>query len=515
MASAAPPSAAPPSAAPPSAAVPAMAASPFCASGTFGEVRGEWVDGTWMAVKRYRRTGGGDDGVPPDAVRELLILPTVRDEASVVSLLAVRWDDARSQPPADGRRGGLVNSPRVVMPMAHGTLWDVMRRDGIVPWQLALGTGLDGVALALWSAVRHLHLSGVAHRDLKPSNILVYDRQLRLADFGSATLLLTRDDGRTTRFSAAVCTYSYSAPEMLARGDYSAPECDVWSLGVVLAELHSMPGRVLFHFADDGTTNEARALAKITKEHDYLRAALPSRYRALVCWSPEDRRSTLRCAAPTDEEAGGAGGAGVVLRAARSVLLADEEEKEKEDGAPPGKRPRRFPDCVRDRMRGYVTSSVKHLRLSRSEAFVSALALRIVDATCELFPVVTDDVEYDEIAAAAIVLAQKLVSDSDLEWGDVIDASPKIRKERVFAHEHVMLRHLHQRGFVARCTAVTRETAADKADKADKAGADDERHEVGGGGGGGGDNDDDWLLADVGKEELEPVVEAGEGSGIA
>jgi hypothetical protein len=45
------------------------------------------------------------------------------------------------------------------------------------------------------------------------------------------------------------------------------------------------------------------------------------------------------------------------------------------------------------------------------------------------------------------------------------------------------------------------------------AGADDERHEVGGGGGGGGD-DDDWLLADVGKEELEPVVEAGEGSGI-
>lgn len=102
---------------------------------------------------------------------------------------------------------------------------------------------------------------GVVHRDLKLSNFLVTDKGgLRLCDFGSARLLLSAAPASECNGSGAsrcadetVCytpgairtTLLYRAPEQLL-GGYSAPTAaDVWSLGVIFAELCLQ--RHLFH----------------------------------------------------------------------------------------------------------------------------------------------------------------------------------------------------------------------------------------------------------------------------
>ena len=86
----------------------------------------------------------------------------------------------------------------------------------------------------LTSGLQHIHEQGVTHRDIKPSNILVKDRNVLFADFGSSS---TIDEPRCEK-RAIVYTKLYAAPEV-ADG-HSGTEADIFSLGCVFLEMVTM-----------------------------------------------------------------------------------------------------------------------------------------------------------------------------------------------------------------------------------------------------------------------------------
>ncbi|MFO1329903.1 MAG: HDOD domain-containing protein [Rubrivivax sp.] len=129
-----------------------------------------------------------------------------------------------------------------------GTLSEHMKRDGAWPARRAVET-MIGVLDALAEA----HAQGIVHRDLKPSNVLMgSDGRPRVMDFGIAARVSGGADGRI------VGTPGYLSPEA-ARGEAPLPRMDVFSAGVMLAELLS--GKRLLAERDP-----MRALARVQSE---------------------------------------------------------------------------------------------------------------------------------------------------------------------------------------------------------------------------------------------------------
>lgn len=91
----------------------------------------------------------------------------------------------------------------------------------------------------LISAVDFLHSKGVAHRDIKPENIFLDgDGNLKLGDFGLATLFRKPTSGARRQCSTVCGSPPYVSPEVL-KGTYEADKADIWSCGVVLFVLLS------------------------------------------------------------------------------------------------------------------------------------------------------------------------------------------------------------------------------------------------------------------------------------
>ncbi|WP_437200960.1 serine/threonine protein kinase [Planctomicrobium sp. SH664] len=118
-----------------------------------------------------------------------------------------------------------------------GSLDQIVRAEGKIPWELALEYGLQ-----IAKALEYAHNAGIIHRDLKPGNLLVSrDGTLKLSDFGIA-----RDTQATalTQAGKTVGTMAYMAPEQIT-GKYPINRrTDLYALGCVLFEM--ITGRVPF-----------------------------------------------------------------------------------------------------------------------------------------------------------------------------------------------------------------------------------------------------------------------------
>ncbi|KAI7898021.1 kinase-like domain-containing protein [Cokeromyces recurvatus] len=80
------------------------------------------------------------------------------------------------------------------------------------------------------SAIDYCHRNSIVHRDLKIENILITrTEQLKIIDFGLSNLY-----SPTQQLDTFCGSLYFAAPELLNARQYTGPEVDVWSFGVVL-----------------------------------------------------------------------------------------------------------------------------------------------------------------------------------------------------------------------------------------------------------------------------------------
>ncbi|GII52985.1 hypothetical protein Pth03_13740 [Planotetraspora thailandica] len=118
-------------------------------------------------------------------------------------------------------------NPWIIMELVEGrSLEQVIEEEGPLPPRMVAQIGYD-----LLGALRTAHAQGILHRDVKPGNVLLTDSgRVVLTDFGIAK---AAGDSPLTQTGMVIGSPGYTAPER-ARGDYTGPESDMWSLGATL-----------------------------------------------------------------------------------------------------------------------------------------------------------------------------------------------------------------------------------------------------------------------------------------
>lgn len=113
------------------------------------------------------------------------------------------------------------------------------------------GSTLKSIISQILNGIKHIHNNGFFHRDLKPENILViptvqyYGTKaaippsrsndnyiVKVADYG-----LSRQVDNKSPYTSYISTRWYRAPEILLRKPHYSRPVDMWSFGLIVAEL--------------------------------------------------------------------------------------------------------------------------------------------------------------------------------------------------------------------------------------------------------------------------------------
>jgi len=164
-----------------------------------------------------------------------------------------------------------------------GTLAERVERQGPLPWRVALN-----LLLPVAGALEFAHSQHVLHRDVKPENILQAIDQVRLTDFGIASL---RDaSGYTTTRVAA--SWGYTAPETLE--NQRDERSDLYSLGSTLYML--LTGEP--PFASEGSASIQSLMYRLVNQPpprlppDLAPPALDDVLQACLAKDPDQRPQT-------------------------------------------------------------------------------------------------------------------------------------------------------------------------------------------------------------------------------
>lgn len=167
-----------------------------------------------IAVKEIK-TGMFKDGLDMSAIREVKYLQELR-HVNIIELVDVYLSD-----------NGNLNLVLEFLPCDL----EVLIKDKNVVFQNA---DVKLWLLMILRGVHHCHRNYILHRDLKPNNLLISPKgEVKIADFG-----LARSLGNVTEnLTANVVTIWYRAPELLLGARHYTGAVDVWSVGIIFAEL--------------------------------------------------------------------------------------------------------------------------------------------------------------------------------------------------------------------------------------------------------------------------------------
>jgi len=112
-----------------------------------------------------------------------------------------------------------------IFEFCDGDLYKEIKK-GLKPQQISMFTR------QMLQAMSYMHKHGYFHRDMKPENVLIFNGQIKIADFGLAREVRSRPP-----YTEYVSTRWYRAPELLLRSPtYNSP-VDVWAIGAIIVEM--------------------------------------------------------------------------------------------------------------------------------------------------------------------------------------------------------------------------------------------------------------------------------------
>lgn len=172
-----------------------------------------------IAIKKFKIPAAPDqrsDGLNVDSIREIKYLQEL-SHPSIISLLDVFSTKDQS-----------INM--VIEYFPHGNLEQLIKDR-----RVAYGAADVKAWMAMLARALHFcHHRFVLHRDIKPNNLLIAaDGQVKLADFGLARAFADP----YANMSHVVITLWYRPPELLFGARHYSGKVDVWSMGMVFAEL--------------------------------------------------------------------------------------------------------------------------------------------------------------------------------------------------------------------------------------------------------------------------------------
>lgn len=166
-----------------------------------------------IAIKEIK-TGLFKDGLDMSAIREVKYLQELKHH-NVIELIDVFYSS---------------NNLNLVLEFLPCDL-EVMIKDKSIVFK---SSDIKSWILMTLRGVHHCHRNFILHRDLKPNNLLIApDGQLKIADFGLARSLGNANED----LSSNVVTRWYRSPELLFGAKHYTEAVDIWSVGMIFAEL--------------------------------------------------------------------------------------------------------------------------------------------------------------------------------------------------------------------------------------------------------------------------------------
>ncbi|KAF4631020.1 hypothetical protein G7Y89_g7113 [Cudoniella acicularis] len=172
---------------------------------------------TLVAIKKIKVQKEYTEGMAPDAIRELKHLQEL-SHPNIISLLSVFSSKDQN-----------LNLVLEFLPL--GDLEMLIKDvDGVRYGAADIKAWMGMLTRAIWFC----HENFVLHRDIKPNNLLIAaDGEVKLADFGLARSF--SDPYRV--MTSNVITRWYRPPELLFGAKHYSGAVDIWSVGLVFAEL--------------------------------------------------------------------------------------------------------------------------------------------------------------------------------------------------------------------------------------------------------------------------------------
>lgn len=170
-----------------------------------------------VAIKKIKLQKEYDEGLAPDAIRELKHLQEL-SHPNIIALLGVF--SSKDQ-----------NLNLVLEYLPLGDLEMLIKDvEGVIYGAADIKAWMGMLCRAVWFC----HENFVLHRDIKPNNLLIAaDGEVKLADFGLARSF--SDPYRA--MTSTVITRWYRPPELLFGAKHYSGVVDIWSVGLVFAEL--------------------------------------------------------------------------------------------------------------------------------------------------------------------------------------------------------------------------------------------------------------------------------------